>query len=267
MTARTGKFLPIGMRYAAVFELDVNGRPKATTVTAYSGLKWEGPLAFDISLPNARVIPHLGADRVLRTATLPTQESPSATLRVSDYRFDIQAILSAVTVGTVGEAKEFPLGTSKAGYEPVVGLLFYQQSQDLDTGALTWHAYIIPKARCILAPASMNGNAGEITYQVVPTPSTQRIWGKTLTLVDDKYVDATIFEYDCQGEPRVVGFIGDGVALDFLFPAGEPALDVAKIEVYKNGVKLTAGITPAVDKVTFTVAPLATDMITVFYEK
>lgn len=267
MAARSGKFLPVGMRYAAAFQLDANGRPKAIGTVAYGGLKWSGPLAFDITFPQARVIPHAGADRILRTAVLPTKEVTTGSLRVSDYRFDIQSILTGVNIGSVGEAKEFALGTSKAGYEPVVALLLYQQSQDLDTGALTWHAYVIAKCRCIMGSGSMNDNAGEITYQVVPTPSTQRVWGKTLTLVDDAIVDATVFEYDTEGEPRIVGFLGDGVVLDFNFPAGEPALSVDKVEVYKNGVEVTAGITVAVDGITFTVAPLATDMITVFYEK
>lgn len=267
MAVRSGKFLPVGMRYAAAFELDANGRPKASGSTVYSGLVWSGPLAFDVTFPQARVIPHPGADRILRTAVLPTKEVASATLRVSDYRFDIQSVLTGVKIGSVGEAKEFALGTSKAGYEPVVALLLYQQSQDLDTGALTWHAYIIPKCRCIMAGGSMNENAGEISFQVVPTPTTQRVWGKTLTLVDDAIVDATVFEYDTEGEPRIVGFLGDGLTLEFLFPVGEPARSIDKVEVYKNGVEVTAGITVAVDGVTFTVAPLATDMITVFYEK
>ena len=267
MTARTGKFLPIGMRFAAVFELDpVTGRPKATSATAYSGLRWDGPLAFDLTVPQARIIPHPGADRNLRTAILPTKEVSSAVLRVSDHRFDIQSVLSGIPVGSVGEAKEFPWIHSRQGYEPTVGLLLYQQSQDLDTGLLTWHSYIIPKCRCVAMPGSMNDNPGEITYQIAPTPSTQRLWGKTLTAVDDGYVDSAVFDYDSEGKPAVVGFKGDGVAVDFLFPTGEPALSIAKIEVYKNGVKVTTGMTPTVTKITFTVAPLATDVITVWYE-
>ena len=267
MTARTGKFLPIGMRFAAVFELDpVTGRPKATAVTAYSGLRWSGPLAFDLTFPQARIIPHPGADRVLRTAILPTKEVASAVLRVSDYRFDIQSILANVPVGTVGEAKEFPHVTSQQGYEPTVALLLYQQSQDLDTGLLTWHSYILPKCRCVLSPGSMNDNAGEISYQIAPTPSTQRLWGKTLTAVDDGIVDAGIFEYDSEGKPAVVGFLADGAAVDFAFPVGEPALTIAKVEVYKDGVEVIAGITVTVDKITFTVAPTAGAMITVWYE-
>ncbi|MFA5836175.1 MAG: hypothetical protein WC837_04380 [Bellilinea sp.] len=266
MTVRSGKFLPVGMRFAAVFELDATGRPKASSATAYTGLRWSGPLAFDMTVPQARIIPHPGADRNLRTSILPSQESASAVMRVSDFRFDIRSVLSGILVGQVGEAKEMPIFHSRAGYEPTVALLLYQQSQDLDSGLLTWHSYIVPKCRVIESPGSMNNGAGEISYQIAPTATTQRLWGKTLTSVDDGYLDAGIFEYDSEGKPAVVGFKGDGVAVDFLFPVGEPALSVGKIEVYKNGVKITTGMTPIVTKITFTVAPLVTDIITVWYE-
>lgn len=266
MTARTGNFLPVGMRFACVYELDDNGRPKATTTAAYTGLRWSGPLAFDLTLPQARIIPHRGADRVLRTAVLPTLETASGTLRVSDYRFDIQEVLSGVPQGLVGEAAEFAHMTSQQGYEPTVGLMCYQQSQDLDTGLLTWHAYILPKCRCIMQPGSMNENAGEITYQIVPTPTTQRLWGATLVKATDGYVDAGIFEYDTEGYPAVVGFLADGVEDEFTFPSGEESLSEDKIAVFVDGVLTEAGITPATDGVTFDAAPTEDDMITVFYE-
>lgn len=266
MTARTGKFLPVGMRFACVYELDANGRPKATTTAAYTGLRWSGALAFDIQTPQARVLPHRGGDRVLRTAVLPSLETASGTLRVSDYRFDILAVLSGITAGTVGEAKEFPHYHSQQGYEPVVGLMFYQQSQDLDTGALTWHSYIIPRARCVLQPGSMNENVGELTFQIVPTPTTQRLWGNTLVKATDGYVDAGIFEYDTEGKPAVVGFLGDGTEDEFTFPTGEEALSTDKIAVFENGVLVDSGITEALTGVTYDTAPALNDMITVFYE-
>lgn len=266
MTSRTGKFLPVGMRFACVFELDDNGRPKATTTAAYTGLRWSGPLAFDLTFPQARIIPHRGADRVLRTAVLPSLETASGTLRVSDYRFDIQEVLTGVPEGSVGEAAEFAHLTSQQGYEPTVGLMFYQQSQDLDTGLLTWHAYIIPKARCIMQGGSMNENAGEITFQIVPTPATQRLWGKTLVKATDGFVDAGIFEYDTEGYPAVVGFLADGTEDEFAFPAGEEALSVDKIAVFVDSVETTVGVTPAVDGITFSSPPADGAMITVWYE-
>lgn len=266
MTARTGKFLPVGMRFAAVFALDANGRPKATDVTPYIGLRWGGPLAFDMTFPAARVIPHTGRDSVIGTATLPSQEVASGTLRVSDYRFDIHSLLTGMTVGTVGEAREIAHLTDLAGYEANVGLLLYQQSQDLDTSALTWHSYVIPKARCIPAGGSMNQNAGEVSYQIVPKIVTQRLWGKTLVKATDKYTRAGIFEYDSEGIPNIVGFLGNGSETAFAFPSGEEALSVDKIEVFKNGVELSSGFTAAEDGLTFNPAPALNDMLTVWYE-
>lgn len=267
MAARSGKFLPVGMRFACVFELDADGRPKATGETPYIGLRWSGPLAFDLTFPQARIIPHRGADRVLRTAVLPTQETASGVLRVSDYRFDIQSVLTGIKTTQVGEAKEFGHLTSKQGYEPTVALMLFQQSQDLDTGLLTWHAYIIPKSRCVMQGGSMNENAGEITYQVVPTSATQRLWGKTLTLADDGYLDAGIFEYDTEGQPAVVAFLAGGTTAKFDFPAGEPAIATEKIEVYVDGIKTTEGVTPATTGVEFAVAPAEGAVIVVWYER
>jgi hypothetical protein len=266
MADRTGKFLPVGSRFAAVFALDANGRPNATAVTAYAGVRWNGSLAFEITKPAARIIPHPGNDGVIGVTTLPPTEPASAQLRVSDYRFDIHAILTGIAVGSVGEAKEIAQVTDQAGKEPQVGLLLYQQSQDLDTGNLTWHSYIVPKCRCIPNAGSMNQNAGEITYQIAPTMVKQRLWGKTLVKATDGYSKTAFFEYDTEGQPAICGFLGDGTTTVFAFPTGEEALSVDKVAVFNNGVEVTTGLTVATDDLTFASAPADGDMITVFYE-
>jgi hypothetical protein len=253
------------MRFAAVFALDSLGSPKAVDVTPYVGERWAGPTAFDMPTPNARVIPHLGRDGIIGTATLPSQEVPVGTLTVSDYRFDIHSLVTGMAIGTVGEAREIGHITDLAGYEPLVGLLLYQQSQDLDSGEITWHSYMIPKCRCLPSAGGMNSNAGEIKYQIVPKIVTARLWGKTLVKATDKYSRAAFFEYDTEGVPAVVSWLGDNNTTEFNFPAGEEALATAKIETYLNRV-LATGVSPALDGVTFSPKPASNDVITAWYE-
>jgi hypothetical protein len=265
MTERTGKFLPVGLRFAAVFALDVLGNPKAVDVNPYVGLRWVGPTAFEITTPQARVITHPGRDSVIGISTLPSLESPFGTLKVSDYRFDIHSLVTGMVIGTVGEAKEIGHVTDLSGYEPLVGLLLYQQSQDLDSGEITWHSYVIPKCRCIPSASGMNANAGEISYQIVPKIVTSRLWGKTLVKASDGYSRAAFFEYDSEGLPAIVSWLGDGSNTEFNFPSGEEALSTDKIEVYQNRV-LATGVTPALDGVTFSPYPATNDVITAWYE-
>jgi hypothetical protein len=186
-------------------------------------------------------------------------------LKVSDYRFDIHSLVTGMAIGSVGEAREIAHVTDLSGYEPLVALLLYQQSQDLDSGEITWHSYVIPKCRCLPSASGMNANAGEISYQVVPKIVTARLWGKALVKASDGYARAAFFEYDSEGIPAIVSWLGDGSETEFLFPAGEEALSEDKIEVYQNRV-LATGITPALDGVTFGTEPADEDVVTAWYE-
>lgn len=266
MATRSGKFLPVGMRRATVYELSDSGRPKATDTSAYAGIDWAGETAFELSIPTPRVLPHPGRDSVVAYATLPSQDAASGTLRTSDYRYDILAVLKGIPVGSVGEAKEFPHMSDRDGYEPTVGLLLTQQSQDLDTGLLTWHSYVIPKAKITPAPSGMSAAVGEQVFTITPSKTKERLWGDAFTMATDGYTRAGILEYDTEGFPMVIGFLGSGAATVFTFPAGYDALSTDKIAVFVDGVAVSAGVTKAVDKITFGVAPASNAEITVWYE-
>ena len=54
MTATSGQQLSVGLRYAAVFPLNANGYPNATSTTACEGLEFGGPKAFELSVPDVR---------------------------------------------------------------------------------------------------------------------------------------------------------------------------------------------------------------------
>jgi hypothetical protein len=269
MSAVEGKHLPVGFRSAVVFELSASGRPKATGATAYEGLRWEGPKAFSISVPKPRQESHYGGDRVLANDSLPPTEGASATLNVSDHRMEIDALVSGTKVITVGEAKEVGWGTSEQGYEPQVGLLLYQQSLDLTTGARRYHAYVIPRAICNAESPSLSDKPEDKVYSVTPQVVKQRLWGITLVKATDGYTSAQYFEYETTFPPNVVSFLGDAANLIFSFPAAYQCANVAKAIVTVDGVVAPAGdITITTDKVTFGAgkAPAAAAEVVVFYE-
>jgi len=258
--------LPVGLRHVRVFELNAAGRPAASDSTPYAGLEIKGPKAFSLSVPAPRKITHYGADRVLATDWLPPNEGASGELRASVHDLAIHALLSGVEVGTIGEAKEVGHATSQQGKEPQVGLLLYQQSVDLVSGAQQYHAIIMPRVKCLPQPAGMGENPEDRIYQIAPAVVSKRLWGTPLSAVTDGITDAQYFEYACEGEPRVVAFKGDGVEDEFSFEAAYPAKATGKVAVFVNGTAQTTGVTVAETMITFTTAPENDADIVVFYE-
>lgn len=266
MAATTGKQLPVGLRKAVLYALNASGTPNGTShLTPYEGISWEGPKAFAISGPQARSVPHYGGDRVLNTDALPPTDAMTAELRVADYRYDIHSALTGITVTTTGEAKEIAHYTSKQGNEPQVGLMLYQQSLDLTSGARRWRSIVIPKCRCIPVAAGFGETTEDVVYQVFPQVVTARLWGDALVLADDGYTDAPMFEYMSEYQPWIASFLGNGAATEFNFSASHQAAATGKIATFVNGAP-GVGVTPAADGVTFNPAPAADARIDVWYE-
>jgi hypothetical protein len=268
MTAATGKQLPVGLRSAIIFALTAAGFPAGNDdIIPYEGVAFSGPKAFTLTIPEPRKITHTGGDRPLAVDYLPPTDAASGELRVADYRQDIHAILTGVASGSVGEAVETGHANSKQGFEPQVGLLLYQQSLDLATGARRWRSIIIPKALCIPQPGGFADSPQDVVYKIAPQVVTARLWGDTLVLGTDGYESAQFFEYMTENPPKIISFLGDGAEDEFSFPAGALAKAEAKVAVFKDGVAITgAAVTITTAKVTFTAAPALNSNVTIFYE-
>lgn len=268
MTAATGKQLPVGLRSVVIFALTAAGYPAGVDhATPYEGLAFTGPKAFNLTVPEPKKTTHTGADRPLATDFLPPTEASSAELRVADYRQDIHAILTGIASGSVGEAVETGHASSQQGFEPQVGILLYQQSLDLASGARRWRSIVIPKALCIPQPGSFADSPQDVVYKISPQVVTARLWGKPLVLATDGYTSAQFFEYMTENPPKIISFLGDAVEDEFSFPAGALAKADTKVAAFKNGSPITgAAITITTSKVTFTVAPALNDNITIWYE-
>ena len=266
MAATSGKFYPVGLRYAVAYALNANGRPNATATTVYEGVEIAGPKTFTLNVPEPRKIQHKGNDRVLAVDFLPPQEGISGELAASVYDYTMISLLSGITQGTVGEAKEVAYMTSKQGSEPQVGLMLYQQAEDYTTGARRWRAFVLPKAILIPRPGGAAEQEQDYKYTIAPQIVNARLWGAQLVLATDGYTDCQIFEYMTEGKPHIASFLADGTADDFLFSTDYPALNASKIAVYKNGTVVSTGVTKNVTGLAFTAAPTLNDEIVVFYE-
>lgn len=265
MAATTGKQLAVGMRHAVIFKLDANGYPAATGSSAYEGFNIVGPKTYTLTIPDARKITHLGADRPLALDFLPPTEAMSAELQVASQDLEVNAYLTGVKTFVVGEATMMPWATDQQGYEPQVGLLLYQQSLETSTKLRNWRFHIIPRARVIPAPDGMNENAGVQKYAIAPSASTEHLWGEALTTGSEGATEVSVLEGAAEGRPTIVAFKGNGATTAFLLPADKPAKTVAKVVCWVDGVPTTPN-TVTVTTITITPAPASGAMIVVYYE-
>lgn len=269
MTATSGKQLAVGIRRAVIFELDSNGYPAASGTTAYEGIEVTGPKAFALTVPDARKITHVGNDRVLALDYLPPTEGVSGELRVASNDMVAKAAVAAVNTFTVGEATMMPWGTDQQGAEIDAGLLCFQQSLDTTSKLRRYKLYLIPKARILPMPASMDENPAEDRYSVAPNPTTSHLWGTALASGTEGCTEMALAEGMTEGRPNVVAFKGNNSDVAFLLPTAKPATATAKMKVWQNGVVKTVGgglASLTTTTITFSVAPADGDMIVCFYE-
>lgn len=257
--------LPVGFRYGVVYKLNANGTPAATGLTAYGGIEFAGPKAFNITVPQARVVSHQGKDRVIMSDQLPTLETTVGEIRVSSLDYDLEALLTNVVKFTVGDSTGVPRSTDQQGAEPEVGLLLYQQAKDRVTGLRRWHYYIVPATRCLPIPASWGENPEDHRYSINPSQTTKHLWGTALVVGTEGATEQAIVDLHSAYQPRLEAFLADGVEDEFTL------LNTAANNTYSvwvNDVLRTANITKTTTAFTFTSAVPASDArIVVLYGK
>lgn len=269
MTTASGKQLAVGLRRAVLFALDANGYPAAPGTTVYEGIELVGPKAFALTIPEARRISHTGNDRVLALDYLPPLEGVSGELRVASNDLVAKALVSAVNTFVIGEANLMPWGTDKQGSEVDLGVLLFQQSLDTSTKSRRWKFYLLPKARVIPAPASMDENAAEDLYRMAPNPTTRHLWGTALANGTEGASEMSLAEGMSESRPNIIAFKGDGTVVAFALPTDKPASSTAKMKIWKDGVVQTVGSGLAsltVTTITFSAAPASGAMVVCWYE-
>jgi hypothetical protein len=272
MGAPSGKSYPVGMRHARVYELNEFGVPAATATTPYEGLEIVGAKAYEFNIPDARRIAHTGDDRVLSQDVLPRLEVSSATLRAARNDFDVFAALTDTKVATVGESKFVGFGTDQQGAEPTVALLCYQQAKEHGTGVRSYNAYHVPSTQAIINPASMNENAPEYVFNLLPSAVDHYIDGTAFAAGTEGFTEAEVLESHTFGQPMIVAWKGDNTETEFDFPTDKQPTATTKIHrITKMAVDgtisdITAAGVLAVDKITPTVKPADGEIIVCWYE-
>ncbi|MCX6057740.1 MAG: hypothetical protein NTW69_06285 [Chloroflexi bacterium] len=266
MAAPTERTLNYGLRFASIFALNTNGTPAGTNATAYEGIQVAGSTAFELNVPDARKLSGLGEDGVTQVVYLPPNEGADGKLNVEAADPTLAALLDGTLVSSVGEMSIVGIGTDKQGFEPKVGMMLYQAARGLLTGSIYWHTFFIPSAQVIRKSPGMTSDKGVTTYQIAPNKTTKHLWGPSFANGTEGFLVAQILEAWSNNPYRVAGFKGTGAAVDFNFPTDYPAVQTSGIKVYKNGTVVSSGITLATTKVTFAVAPLITDEITILRE-
>ena len=266
MAAPSGKQYGAGFRHVRVYELDANGYIKASGTTYYEGMQCVGARAFEFTIPDIRRIAHTGDDRLLAQTFLPRIEASNAVIRLARSDMDVFAIVTGTLERTLGEMKMIGYGTSQQGEEPNIGILMYQLTQDAVAKVSRYMSYMFPSARGVINPASLNENANEYTFNIVPNIVTSHLWGEAFALVEDGFVSAEMVEGQTVSVPLLVAFKGDGIVTKFLYNVAHPAVSAAKSHVCTvNGV-VDATPTLETDGVTPTVMPSDGDIVAVMYE-
>jgi hypothetical protein len=266
MAAPTEKTLNYGLRYACVFELDANGYPKASGITAYEGAQFKGATAFDLTLPDARKLTGLGEDGITQVVYLPPQEGADARLNVEAADPVLAALLDGTRVLSVGEASIVGIATDKQGFEPRVALLLYQAAKGLETGKTYWHSFIISSAQIVRKSPGMGADKAVTQYQVAPGRTQKHLWGAQFSNANEGFLEAQILESWSNYPLRIASYLGDGSTTVFNFPINFPAVSTDGIKVWKNGTEVTTGLTKTVTGITFTTAPANNDVIVVLRE-
>jgi len=269
MPTTSGIQYPVGFRYGVAFAIDqITGRLKGNSASIpYQGVDFAGKKAWNLTIPPQRRIDHLNADRVGASDFLPPTTGASGKINVSADSMVLDEIVTANKKVAIGEADEIAMLTSNQGYEPYVALFLYQQAEDYVTRLRTWRSFLIPRAKVIPLSSGFADKEVDGVYDILMTPSSTNVFGVNLSPSIDGATDAQIFRTMTAGIPAIAAWIGDGVTVDFTFPTDKsPARDASAITVYKNGVAVVAGLTKTVTKVTFAVAPLITDDISIFWE-
>lgn len=275
MSAPTGSTFPVGMKHVRVYALNSFGLPAATAASGvvYEGLQIVGAKAYDLTIPDARRIAHIGDDRVLAQDILPRQEPSSGTLRTATNPHAVYAMMSSTLRAVIGEASVIGYATDEQGDEPALGLLMYQQAKEYLTGNRVWRSYMMPSVQAIINPTGMSAEAPEFVYNLLPTAVGHHLWGLNFASGVEGFTQAEIVETVTANVPHVVSWLGDNVVTKFLFATARPAAAVAKIHgVFSmhqtTGVvtDITGTATKEVDGVTPATKPAAGEMILCFYE-
>ncbi len=260
------RLLGVGATHAYAFLLNANGLPAATSTTPYGGIRLYGAQSFTLNIPEPQRITHYGDTHVLAVDYLPPREGSTAELRVAVNDSQAIATLTGVSVADVGGADAVPLGTDRQGSEPTVGIVISQQTLNQDTGVRYWRTIVIPRARMIPVPPSLDDNPAAVTFRCALSPSRYHLWGAELDVATDGASQATIVEMHSAGRVKLLAYQGDGSTTTFDLDDDFPIVDEGSGVVWVNGTEVSATFSETNNNFTLSSAPSNGSIIVVKYE-
>jgi hypothetical protein len=274
MSAPAGDILPVGVQEVRVYALDEHGAPKATAASAvvYEGLQVVGVNTFEMNVPDARRISHLGDNRILAQDILPRQEPTSGSLECATNPHSVYAAMTSTKRAVIGEASVIGYATDKQGYEPTLGMLAYQFGKEVGSGLRVWRSYMVPSTQFIINPNSMTGDKSLFKFNLIPSAVNHHLWKAAFATGVEGFTEAEVIETLTFNIPHVVSWLGDNVVTKLLFHASRPAVATAKIHavvsIATDGTvtDISGTVSKAVDGITPASKPAAGEMVVAFYE-
>jgi len=267
-----------GSKQVIIYQLNANNRPdgsKADTAgAAYTGLELYGFKAYNLTIPPARRIAHIGNDRLLKQQVFPPIEPASGELAVGATDLDIVAALTGGTIVNVAGMRMLPHLSDLQGSEPNVGLIMYQAAI-AQSGPQRWRFHIISNTKAIVREPGAGQEPIDLVFDLAPDPVTQYLWGGDLSVLSDPSDpfsgvsesgadEAGIWSGFSAYRPRIAAFSAQAAQVAFEFPADKQAADATNVEVVTvlgTGtpvVEDAADYTATTASITFNTAPVTT---------
>lgn len=267
-------YLYSGFQNAVIYALNAKGRPAAEAGgLVYAGREVHATKLYNLTIPAARRIPHIGNDRLLATQIFPSQEPVTGELSVGSEDLELLEVLTGLTIKAVAGIKMLPHMTDQQGNEPSVAMLMWQAAVERSTKAQGIHFHIVPNTQAVPRLPGAGDNPIDLVFDLAPNPTEYHLWGEALAPLADIYdplsgvSDTGAFESGLWSgfsdyPLRIAAFIAATAQVEFLFPASRPCINTANVSVYSGAQTddaLTlvdpADYTVASDGITFLVAP------------
>lgn len=229
--------------------------------------------AANIGVPDPVDTPITGDDHYIGTFLYPSAAARKFTLTAAVQGLDINQIL--------GNGNAMAIGNSEVGFydnvpfAPVnVALIVTSQSksaQGSNVGLGLWGGYILPQIQIVpLGRQTLQERAaGIMRFGVIESQGAAYPWGETFQQGVHGITQAVEIAWTANNRKAMHRFTGDGATTIFgplLYPPATTSLN--DVVVYKNGYRLTAGVTVniAAQTLTFAPAPANNDKIAVYYD-
>lgn len=256
MTTASVQITAVSFRGFQLLVSDSVGYPMGSSpsTTEYAGIRVIGAKSLTLNIPEWQRLTATGDDRVLAQFVLPAQEGVSGELRVGAMDMTAESLISGINIKTEAEAQLLPFATDQTDLTDVwiMGWREAKSVADGDEGRLHYE-FVILKAK--LTPLA--GEWGErsteerryaVTAQVVGAWPT----GEALSQVTDGCTEMQLYFGSSEYIPRLSSFQADGIEVEFLITRDSVSTD--KQAIYEDGAE-AAGVTKAVDSITYAVAP------------